>query len=208
MLASRGMNGTSHIDGDAAAPRRGGWLLLLALWVALPLAADDADPLAGAFEVSSASVVNRRGVWELTAHVRYPLSERIRSALQDGVTLTFDLEVAITRHRRFWLDADVLSLDLRRDLSYHVVSDRYVLTSADGREIETFPTIEAALARLGDVADWPVIVDSQLSGEGPWQVSVRAGVRRGRMPDALRALVFWSDAWHRTSEWYRWTLPR
>ena len=22
------------------------------------------------------------------------------------------------------------------------------------------------------------------------------------MPDALRALVFWSDAWHRTSEWY------
>jgi len=53
-----------------------------------------------------------------------------------------------------------------------------------------------------------VIVDSQLGGDGPWRVSVRAGVRRGRMPDALRALVFWSHAWHRTSEWYRWTLPR
>lgn len=202
------MNGSSHTESGGIVPRRRGWILLLALLFALPLAADDADPLAGAFEVSSASVVNRRGVWELSAHVRYPLSERIRSALQDGVTLTFDLEVAITRHRRFWFDADVLSLDLRRDLSYHVVSDRYVLSSADGREIETFPTIEAALQRVGDVVDWPVIVDSQLSGEGPWQVSVRAGVRRGRMPDALRALVFWSDAWHRTSEWYRWTLPR
>ena len=136
------------------------------------------------------------------------LNEQIRGALRDGITLSFDLEVSITRHRHYWFDADVLGLDLRRDLSYHVVSDRYLLSAGPGREIESFPTIEAALARLGDISDWPVVVDSQLTGEGPWQVSVRAGVRRGRMPDALRALVFWSDAWHRTSEWYRWTLPR
>jgi hypothetical protein len=202
------MNDSRHIDGGASALRPRSWALLLALLFALPLAADDASPLAGTFEVGSASVTNRRGVWELSAHVRYPNNERIRGALQDGVTLTFDLEVAISRHRRFWFDADVINLDLRRDLSYHVVSDRYLLSSPGGQEIETFPTIEAALERLGDVVDWPVIVDSQLTGDGPWRVGVRAGVRRGRMPDALRALVFWSDAWHRTSEWYRWTLPR
>jgi hypothetical protein len=190
------MNGSRHSDSGGTMPRRPAWALLLALLFALPLAADDVSPLAGTFEVGSASITNRRGVWELSARVRYPLGERIRSALQDGVTLTFDLEVAITRHRRFWFDADVLNLDLRRDLSYHVVTDRYLLTAGSGQEIETFPTIEAALERLGDVVDWPVVVDSQLSGDGPWRVSVRAGVRRGRMPDALRALVFWSDAWH------------
>jgi hypothetical protein len=202
------MNLHRHNDGGCGPRRRRGWALLLALLCALPLAADDADPLGGTFEVASASVVNRRGVWELSAHVRYPLNERIRTALRDGVTLTFDLEVAVTRHRHLWFDADVLSLDLRRDLSYHVVSDRYLLSAGGDRGAESFPTIEAALARLGDVADWPIVVDSQLTGDGPWQVSVRAGVRRGRMPDALRALVFWSDAWHRTSAWYRWTLPR
>lgn len=221
------MNPRSHIDGRRPAARTAA--LWCALWCALlrslPLAAQDAappapepasvpaaseelGPLGGTFEVGSASVINRRGVWELSAHVRYPLNEQIRGALRDGVTLSFDVEVAVTRHRHFWFDADVLSLDLRRDLSYHVVSDRYLLSTGPGQEIESFPTIEAALARLGDVSDWPIIVDSQLDGEGPWQVSVRAGVRRGRMPDALRALVFWSDAWHRTSEWYRWTLPR
>ena len=198
--------------------------LLAGLLLALPLAAQDAppqpaasagadvsadaNPLGGTFEVSSASVVNRRGVWELSAQVRYPLNERIRDALHDGITLSFDLEVAVTRQRRLWFDADVLKLDVRRDLSYHVVSDRYLLSGAPGQDIETFANIEAALERLGDISDWPIIVDSQLTGEGPWQVNVRAGVRRGRMPDALRALVFWSDAWHRTSEWYRWTLPR
>jgi hypothetical protein len=51
-------------------------------------------------------------------------------------------------------------------------------------------------------------VDSQLERDEEWQISLRAGVRRGHMPDALRALVFWSDAWHRTSDWYTWTLVR
>lgn len=227
------MDPRSHIDrGGSLAPRqrcrpcRRPRVLVAALLLALPLAAqdmppppapasatpapgsEDASPLGGTFEVGSASVINRRGVWELSARVRYPLNERIRSALRDGVTLSFDLEVSVARQRRFWFDDDVIRLDLRRDLSYHVVSDRYLLSGGPAQEIETFPTIEAALARLGDISDWPVILDSQLAGEGPWRVGVRAGVRRGRMPDALRALVFWSDAWHRTSEWYRWTLPR
>ena len=35
----------------------------------------------------------------------------------------------------------------------------------------------------------------------------RAGVRRGRLPASLRALMFWTDDWHRTSEWYSWSLP-
>jgi hypothetical protein len=37
---------------------------------------------------------------------------------------------------------------------------------------------------------------------------VRASVRRGRLTDALRALMFWSDDWQRESEWYSWSLPR
>jgi len=49
-------------------------------------------------------------------------------------------------------------------------------------------------------------VESQLRGEGPWQVAVRAGVRRGRLSDTMRALMFWSDDWHRNSDWYIWTL--
>lgn len=186
-----------------------GWVLMFALLVAMPvMAADDDSPLGGEFEITSATAINWRGVWELSAHVRYPLNERIRNALADGITLTFNLEAVVSRHRRLWFDAGVVRLDLQRELSYHVVSDRYLVSSGSEGAVESFPTIEAALERIGDITGWPIVVDSQLVGDGPWQVGVRAGIRRGRMPDALRALVFWSDAWHRTSRWYRWTLPR
>jgi hypothetical protein len=42
---------------------------------------------------------------------------------------------------------------------------------------------------------------------GNYRISVRAGVRRGRLPASLRALMFWTDDWRRVSEWYTWSLP-
>ena len=36
----------------------------------------------------------------------------------------------------------------------------------------------------------------------------RAGVRRGRLSDTLRVLLFWTDDWHRESEWFSWSLQR
>ena len=164
--------------------------------------------LEGELGIESASTAFQSGVVTLTAEVRFPQSERISEAVKDGVTLAFDLEVTITRRRRFWFDADVVAFNLRRELAYHIISDRYVLRDANSVELGSFPTLAAALAELGKIDNLPIAVAPQLRGEGPWQVALRAGVRRGRMPDALRALVFWSDDWHRTSEWQTWTLAR
>lgn len=164
--------------------------------------------LDGDFEVRGATAIFNQGVVELSAQVRYPLTDQIRQTLRDGVTLAFDLEVGVSRRRRFWFDAGIIELNLRRELSYHVISDRYVVHDANGVEQASYATIEEALENLGDVEHLPILVQPQLRGAGPWTMRLRAGVRRGRMPDALRAMAFWTDSWHRTSDWYTWTLER
>jgi hypothetical protein len=169
---------------------------------------DQAVELEGDLEVSSAFAVPSRGVVVLSAHVVFPQGEQVSAALKDGNTLGFDLEVSVSRHRRFWLDAEAVHLLRHYELSYHVVSERYLLREVGGEQQESFPTLSAALGRLGQVDDWPIAVDSQLSPGEQWQIRLRAGVRRGHMPDALRALAFWTDGWHRTSDWYTWTLVR
>jgi uncharacterized protein DUF4390 len=178
----------------------------LVLGMVAPGSLGAAGPLDGDFQIHSAFVVIDRGVLQLNVHVQYPINDRIRSALQDGVTLAFDLELNITRHRRLWWNAGVLDMTLHRELTYHAVTGRYVLRNDQGAEQESFPTLEEAIDKLGRVEDLPILVESQLRGEGPWQVSVRAGVRRGRLSDTMRALMFWSDDWHRNSDWYTWTL--
>ena len=166
------------------------------------------DPLDGELEIRSAYAVPSHGVIVLSARVAYPRSDLLTASLKDGVTLSFDLECIVSRHRRMWFDAEAVDLVRHRALTYHVVTDRFLLRDSDSGAQESFPTLDAALASLGAVEEWPIAVDSQLRSDEQWQIALRAGVRRGHMPDALRALMFWSDAWHRTSDWYTWTLVR
>ena len=177
-------------------------LVLVATWSAIAFA----DALDGVLEVRSAYVDVDKGVFLLHARVEYPMSPGIRDALRDGVTLTFDLDTRVERERRFWFNAAIVDLTLRRELSYHAVSDRYVVRDVRSGEQLNFPTLEEALAYLGKVDGWPIIVEPQLGG-GSYVVSVRAGVRRGQLPSSLRVLLFWTNDWHRESEWYSWSLP-
>ena len=182
-----------------------GFALALLAGVLAPLGARSAGPLDGDFQVNAAYVVLDQGVLQLNAQIQYPNNSRIRGALLDGVTLVFDMEITISRPRRFWFDATLLDTSLRRELTYHAVTDRYVVSGESGRPQESFASLDEALDRLGHVEDLPILVQSQL-GPGPWELAVRAGVGRGRMPEVLRALVFWSGDWHRTSDWYTWML--
>jgi uncharacterized protein DUF4390 len=165
-----------------------------------------ADALDGVLEVRSAYVNIDNGVFLLHARIEYPVNPAIRDALRDGVTLTFDLDTRVDRERRFWFNANIVELTLRRELAYHAVSDRYVVRDVKSDEQQTFPTLEEALSYLGKVDGWPILVEPQLNG-GSYVISVRAGVRRGKLPASLRVLLFWADDWHRVSEWYSWSLP-
>ena len=165
-----------------------------------------ADALDGVLEVRSAYVNVDNGVFLLHARIEYPDNPAIRDALRDGITLSFDLDTRVERHRRLWFDAEVVALTLRRELSFHSVSERYIVRDVRSGDQQNYSTLEEALKQLGTVDGWPIIVEPQLDG-GEYEVSVRAGVRRGRLPSSLRALMFWTDDWHRTSEWYSWSLP-
>jgi hypothetical protein len=184
--------------------------LLLAALASLGTGAVRADPLDGLLEVRSAYVNVEQGVFQLFARVAYPVNDDIRAALKDGLMLTFDLDVVVSRERRFWMDETVAEYTLKRELIYHAVSDRYVTRdlNAPSSDQHSYATLEEALEALGTVEAWPFLLSPQLSMNRQYRVSLRAGVRRGRLPDTLRVLLFWTDDWHRESEWFAWSLQR
>jgi hypothetical protein len=169
-----------------------------------------AEVLDGLLEVRSAYVDVKQGVFQLFARIAYPVNEDIRAALKDGLMLSFDLDVVVSRERRFWMDETVAEYTLRRELIYHAVSDRYVARDVDasGNDQHSYATLEEALEALGTVDAWPFLLSPQLSANRQYRVSLRAGVRRGRLSDTMRVLLFWTDGWHRESEWFSWSLQR
>lgn len=183
-----------------------GWLVaLVILWS--PTAAR-AETLAGTPEVRAAFVSLVSGVYQLNAEIGYSANDETAAALRDGVKLSYDIEVSVTRGRRFWLDAQVISVNLNRELSYHSVSERFVVKDPlNEGDPQSFASLAEAVQEIGRVKDWPILVAAQVPAE-ECSVNLRASVRRGRLTGSLRVLMFWSDDWLLQSEWYSWSLPR
>jgi hypothetical protein len=167
-----------------------------------------ADALDGVLEVISAYVDLDHSIYQLHARIEYPNTPAIRAALADGVTLAFDVEARVTRDRRLWMDPVVDDATLRRELTYHTVSDRYVVRNVQDGTQQSFATLDEALDFLGNVDGWPILVESQLAPTEHYHVSVRAGMRRGRLPASLRMLLFWTNDWYRATGWFTWKLQR
>jgi len=135
-------------------------LALAALFVLATSASARADVLDGVLEVRSAYVTVEQGVFQLFARVAYPVNDDIRAALKDGLMLSFDLDVVVSRERRFWMDETIAEYTLKRELLYHAVSDRYVTRDVDSpnNDQHSYSTLEEALESLGTVDAWPFLL--------------------------------------------------
>mgnify|MGYP002620180434 CR=1 FL=1 len=125
--------------------------LLLGLLAALLLGASaQAQELrAHNFRIEGGEVVLSDGVYLLNARIDFRLSEAAEDALDNGVPLTFVLQLEVERNRGWWwFDANVLSRNLRYRVRYHALSTRYLVTNVESGETRSFTSKQAALAAL------------------------------------------------------------
>ncbi|HKE45780.1 MAG TPA: DUF4390 domain-containing protein [Steroidobacteraceae bacterium] len=163
----------------------------------------EAAPVLG---VRTAYVQLVEGVYLLNARLQLPLSSRVRAALSDGVPLTLVLELEVSRARHYWLDESVASLRQEYQLQYQAVSDRYVVRNSNSGEQASYPDLDSALEQMARVSSVPVLDESLIRKGYRHEFSLRATLNLGDMPDTLRILMFWTNDYHRVSEWYTWPL--
>lgn len=185
--------------------RRAGAVVLLCFGLSVPGTAQQ-DDVPGRFEVRSASAELVDGVYYLDARVEYRLSSAAREALSAGVPLTIEIQIELLRQRRFLPDGDVAQLSQIYELSYHALSDRYVVVNVNTGEQTTFATLFSALNFLGRITELPIIDAALLEPGKRYSVRIRAALNTIELPGPLRLLTFWRSGWALTSEWYRWPL--
>jgi len=160
----------------------------------------------GSFEVRSASSRLYDGVYFATARIDYRLSDDALEALDSGVALTVQLQIELTRKRRFWLDAGIATLRQDYSLSFQPLSDRYVVKNLNSGEQDSFATLFSALNNMGRVVDLPVIDASLLNPDANYEISLRAVLDQNTLPGPLRLIAFWSSGFRLESDWYVWRL--
>lgn len=200
------MNNTGHLSGRDTQRTHGFRLAMLvcflATLVAVPARADSRVVVTGA-ELSL-----DEGVYELDAAIELRIPEAARRAIEAGLTLQLNYDIEINRVRRWMPDAGVASLVQSYELSYHALSQRYLVRNLNTGEQYDFGVLQSALDRLSAIRGLPVI-DSSLLEPGPtYEFRVRAVLDMRTTPDVLNWLLFWTDDWSATSDWYTWTLRR
>ncbi len=176
----------------------------IAVFSVQPLAHGQQDP--GRFEIRSASVDLRSGVYYLDAWVEYRLSSETRGALEAGVALTLQTEVEFLRNRRFWFDDEEASLRQSYELQYHALSERYLVVNLNSGEQNSYATLFSALNFLGRITELPLIDAALLDSDAAYDIRIRAVLSTDDIPGPLWLLAFWRRDWSLKSEWYRWPL--
>lgn len=182
-----------------------GVLLSLSIVTAL---AQNRNDRQGYFHVRSAETQLLDGVQALDARLQLVLSDDALDALNNGVPLTIELRLEVIRVRRFIPDAVDAELDLRYELEYRPLSQRYIVRNLNSGDQDSFSTLYSALNSLGRIDKLPIVDDAILDPDSDYRMRLRALLSTRQYPAPLRMLFFWRDEWQLKSEWYEWQLER
>src|ERR1700730_15771435 len=119
MKAARSIPTQSARRPTAPPPRRRAgfaWLFCAAAAATLWVRPLQADGLEGRFEVRSADLQLKDGVYHLNAHLDLPVSDAVRRGLAEGVPLTLEVGLDIERVRQLLPNSRVAELTHRSTL--------------------------------------------------------------------------------------------
>ena len=167
-------------------------------------AADDVGT--GRFQIHTAYSELIDGVYYLNADIEYSLDEPALKALESSLPLTIKVEIELIRDRRFVWDETVARFEHVDQIAFHPLSQRYLVREMGTGEVESFASYRAAVARLGQVSDVPLIDSRLLEADSRYRVRIRASLDLEEYSTPLRVYAkFWQD-WTISSEWYEWVL--
>ena len=148
----------------------------------------------------------RDNTWYLSARVDYQLNRQMLDALQNGIRLTFSLQVEVNEIRNWLPDSEIVALQRDYELSWQPLSRGYLVRNTGTDEQTAHTTLFAALHELGTIADLPLVDSSLLDPEARHAISLRALLDQQSLPGPLRMLAFWNDDFSLESDWHQWPL--
>ncbi|HMI75811.1 MAG TPA: DUF4390 domain-containing protein [Steroidobacteraceae bacterium] len=180
--------------------------MLAALLAAVLVQPLRADGLEGRFEIRSADLELRDGVYHLNARLDLPISDAVRRGLTEGVPLSLELDLDIKRVRQLLPNSSVAELTQRYHLQYNAVSARYILRNDNSGQQQSLGTVDEAIEHLSEVHSLPALDKALIARDRRYEANVRARIDFGSVPFTMRLLMFWVSDWHRECDWYAWTF--
>ncbi len=181
------------------------WHLFALVWCCLAPGVQAAGEDAG-FRVIEARTRLVAGVYRLDANIEFRLSVPVREALLNGVPLVIEIDMEVVEPRRWLPDKGVASLTQGYRLSYHALSERFLVRNLNTGARRSFGALEDALLHLGTIRDFPLLDEDLLVPGRFYMAGLRAGLDIEALPTPVQMMAYVTPAWWLGSDWYTWPL--
>jgi hypothetical protein len=154
------------------------------------------------FSINYAKLDLINKIYVLNANISYKLTETAKEALHNGISLVLVLNVNIQRDRAYLWDKTIANLKLRYEIKYLALSRQYVLKYLNTGITETFLNLSAALHRLGNIKNYPLMDKHIINTTSIYWVYLKVSLDIESLPIVLRPIAYLSSEWHLNSDWY------
>jgi hypothetical protein len=157
------------------------------------------------FSVNDAEIIRIGNGYILNAQLSYPLTPRVKQALDNGVPITFYQQFELIEPypvvgNFFDWSETIWSTEIQFELRYHALTEQYVLRTLDTHSHRTFSSLEAALYSMGEIAGLtlpPKHIDQMESKS----LRLRTGINLHALPTPMRPGALISSKWQLDSPW-------
>ncbi len=185
---------------------RGRTLLIGLMLAYLPMGFTAAAAHAQGIQIHNVETRLVNNVYWLNADIDFDFSKKALEALKNGVPITIELDIEVSRHRDYLWDETIATLEQRYQLQYHALTKQYLLKNLNSTSIQSHSSLQSALAALGKIINFPLLDKNLLDEHQHYSARMRASVDVEALPVPLRLLAYISSGWRLSSEWYEWSL--
>lgn len=157
------------------------------------------------FSVERAKVTKIGNGYALNAHISYPLTARVKEAIDNGVPIVFSQQFKLIRQipllGKYWQWQTILwSTEIRYKIRYHALSQQYTVHNMGTQHQSNFPTLAEALQTLGQIRAL-TLPPEHLATAGNISLLIRSELDLYALPTPMRPGALISSKWQLASPW-------
>lgn len=139
----------------------------------------------------------------VTTNIDFP--KAVREAINSGIQLTFEYQFEI-KNKKWYKPTALAELKKTYYLSYHRMTDKYMLSNPVTFENQEFDSLALARQAMQQLYDFPLILVTQIPEEAA-VLAIRFRLTNDNLPSYLRVERIVSKSWDIDSKWRQWDFP-
>lgn len=159
-------------------------------------------------QVKSAALATHHEHYVLDANIPILLSPIAKDALQNSISLTWELQIKLEKKREFLWNKNLYSARHRYKIRYHPLLNMYQVKIGYNGRIVSFSTLRAALNAIESVQGLKLAALTEIQENTNLVGKLKMAFIKERLPLPLRPLSYFNPGWYLSSEWFKWHVHK